>query len=148
MASGCERSVSIFILLRLVIHRRKPVEDEIKREKKGRRREKKHIPTFVFLFTFSASQNCFDVIWFKVIWVCDCEYLCVFHWFQRQPQGTDVSSPNPDIKGFEEFWPPHGSTQHSLDCQCKCNVGFNIGASSHYFIIIFLDLRRCGQVEA
>lgn len=34
MASGRERSVSIFTLLHLVFHRRKPVEDGIKGKKK------------------------------------------------------------------------------------------------------------------
>lgn len=134
MASGCERSASIFILLHLVFLTCKPVEDGRKR-----REGEKYISTFlccfffVFLFTCSARYNCFDVIWLKVmcVLVCDCVYLLVIHWFQRQPQGTDVASPNPDIKGFGEFWPALSSTRHSLVCQYKCNVGISTGTLHH-----------------
>lgn len=53
MASGRERSVSIFTLLHLAFHRRKPIEDGIKGKKKTGGGE--HIPTF-FLFTFCKPE--------------------------------------------------------------------------------------------
>ncbi len=142
MACGRERSVSIFTLLHLAFRRRKPVEDGIKGEKKKKGGEKTYPNPF--LFTCSASQNCFDVIWLKVIWVCDCVYLYVCHWFQRPPRGTDVASPNPDIKAFGEFWPALGSNRHSLVCMFKCNVGFSIG-TLHNFLSLCWIYGGCGQ---
>lgn len=60
-----------------------------------------HVSQFVFLFTCSSCQNCFDAIRLKVVWICDCVYFYVFDWFQRRPQATDVASPNPDIKRLQ-----------------------------------------------
>lgn len=95
MASGRERSVSIYTLLHLVFHRRKPVEAGIKDKKRRRRLEGGgHYPTFIFVFMCSSCQSCFDVIWLKVIWIFD----CLFQWFQRQPQGSPTLDPR--LQGF------------------------------------------------
>lgn len=58
MASGRERSESIFTLFHLVFHRCEPVEYGIK-EKEDR--SEKAYPN-VFLLTCSVSHNCFDMV--------------------------------------------------------------------------------------
>lgn len=120
-----------------------------KNEEKERRRKRRGGGNIsqCFVFTCSSCQNCFDVIWLKVIWICDCVYFYVVYWFQRQPQGTDVASPNPDIKGCREFWPACDSSRHSMDCQFKCNGGFNIG-TLHTFLSLCCIYSGFGQVQA
>lgn len=58
------------------------------------------IPPFVFVFTCSSCQNCFDVICLKVTWICNRVYFHVFG-FQGQPRDTDVASPILDIKTLQ-----------------------------------------------
>lgn len=58
------------------------------------------IPPFVFVFTCSSCQNCFDVICLKVTWICKRVDFHVFG-FQGQPRDTDVASPILDIKRLQ-----------------------------------------------
>lgn len=98
MASGRERSESIYTLLHLAFHRCKPVENMWWGG--GVMVGVWFIPPFVFVFTCSSCQNCFDVICLKVTWICNRVYFHVFG-FQGQPRDTDVASPILDIKTLQ-----------------------------------------------